>query len=479
MPRVATPPGLTAITTQDELTPVRFAHWATQGRFEIPAHIAWLEREYLVDFVYGDLDRLIIEWPPRHGKSQLMSLWTPAWLMMNRPTQNMILASYEAEFAAKWGRGVRNLISEWGHLYGVRLADDSAAKSRWATSDGGEFVAAGIGGPITGRGADYLIIDDPVKNAEQANSSTYRERDWDWYNSTAYTRLQGPAKVCVIQTRWHEDDLAGRLQRESGDKWTVVKLPAIALDSDPMGRSEGEALWPGRFSVERLRAIQAQIGPYWWNALYQQSPQPPEGGDFKRKDFRYYTEEDVGTKSFARLYRPDGEKLVALDDCVHVVGVDLAASTKTSADYTVIAVKAYTPDEEEIVREIDRRRMEAPDILPALQQAWAKYRPSMMFVESAGLGLPIVQEAIRAGLPVTPAEARGDKIARAQPFAARLGTGQVYFRRGASWLPDLEDELLTFPTGAHDDQVDALAHATIGYMQRGGGKVTLGPVLNP
>ena len=185
------------------------------------------------------------------------------------------------------------------------------------------MVTAGVGGPITGKGADILIIDDPVKNAEEANSQTYRDKTWEWYQSTAYTRLEPKGAIILIMTRWHEDDLAGRLlkhmQNGTGEKWEVINLPAIAEENDLLGRKPGEPLWPERYDLKELNRIKDTTGSYWWSALYQQRPQPPEGGLLKRSWIKYYQPHELPHLEELDIYQ----------------AWDLAISTKETADYTV------------------------------------------------------------------------------------------------------------------------------------------------
>lgn len=213
--------------------------------------------------------RLLVTMPPRHGKSEFLSLYFPTWYLGVWPDRRVMLASYEASFAESWGRKSRDMMREVGcEVFGVRVRESPSAASHWEIEgrEGG-MSTAGVGGPLTGKGADLLIIDDPIKNAEEANSPTIREKIWDWYRSTAYTRLEPDGVVIVIQTRWHEDDLAGRVLRdadEGGEPWRVVNMPAI----DEAGRP----LWPERFPIDKLRRIERTLSPYFWSALYQQKP---------------------------------------------------------------------------------------------------------------------------------------------------------------------------------------------------------------
>jgi predicted phage terminase large subunit-like protein len=313
------------------------------------------------------------------------------------------------------------------------------------------MLSAGVGGPLTGSGADILIIDDPIKNAEDAHSSVQRERLWDWYQSVAYPRLEPGGSVIIVMTRWHEDDLIGRLQTEQPDDWRIISFPAIAEPSDPLGRAVGEALWPERYSIEDLETTRRSVGSYWWSSQYQQRPAPAGGGLFKREWFRTYS--DIG-----RAYRL-GDSTVEKARCRRFSTVDLAVSTRTTADYTVIATWAVTPKNDLLLIDLDRRRLEAPDIVPALRAAFDRHRPMFIGIERTGFQLGIVQEARRSGLPIRELTADADKVSRAYPAAARMEGGQVAWPVKASWRPDLEAELVGFPNGRHDDIVDTLSYA--------------------
>jgi hypothetical protein len=227
----------------------------------------------------GEIDRLMVTMPPRHGKSEEVTIRFPAWALGRNPKRQIITACYNADLASGFGRSVRNIVSSpaYGNIFNSRLARDSQAANRWNTRDGGAYIAAGVGTAITGRGADIFIIDDPLKDRAEAESELRRQAVWDWYTSTAYTRLMPGGAVIIVQTRWHEDDLAGRLlahQVKGGDQWHRLDLPAI--------NERGEALWPERYPLPALRRIKAAIGPRDWSALYQQSPSPDDGEFFRR-----------------------------------------------------------------------------------------------------------------------------------------------------------------------------------------------------
>lgn len=392
-----------------------------------------------------------------------------------------MLASYAADFAAQWGRKARDLMAEVGSWYNLRVRDDVAARdawelARWNTGvrgfvpTGGGMVTAGIGGPLTGRGGDIIIIDDPVKNSEEAFSPVYREKTWEWFNSTLYSRLEPSAAIVLIQTRWHFDDLAGRLlsqSAEGGEYWEHINLPAIAEPEDILGRPEGAALWPERYDIEQLRQIEESIGPYWFSALYQQRPQPLGQGIFNRTDFRYFEE----TEQTYNLRQPDGSLvIVPKNQCIRFSTMDLAASVKTSADYTVIGTFAKTPMNDIIVLDMRKQRLEGPDQMPLLQSVYMQYKPAQIHIEQTGYQLAFVQTARRAGLPILPIQPDKDKIARALLIAARIKTGNVYFPVFAPWMrgdEGLESELIGFPAMRHDDQVDVLSYA--GYVVAGNG----------
>ena len=412
----------------------------------------------------------MVLFPPRHGKSSFCSEYFPPWYLGWFPDDRVILSSYEATFAASWGRKARAVVEEHGHLLGIGLSKESSAVSEWelARPHRGGMVTAGVGGAITGRGANCLIIDDPVRNAQDANSPTYRETAWDWYRSTAKTRLEPDAIEILIMTRWHEDDLGGRLlfeMRNGGEEWEVLELPAIATGTD--WRPEGEALWPERYPLEVLEERRRTMGSYWFSAMFQQRPQPAGGGLFKKVSFRYF--EGARTEGTEYILRhPGGRKVWQKHHCWRFTTVDLAASVRTSADYTVMSTWAVTPDTEMLLVDRIRERLEGPGIVPMMQTVQMTSDPGYQAVEATGFQLSIVQDALKAGLPIRPLQAKGDKWARAQPAAARVEGGMVYFPADAPWLQEWEDELVVFPAGAHDDQVDTLSYAAIEVARQSG-----------
>lgn len=411
-------------------------------------HLMHISRELVRASSVGGA-RIILCVPPRHGKSELVSKFFPAWYLGVYPNRRVILASYEADFAASWGRKARSILEEHGHIFGVKVSCDSSAANRWDIDghDGG-MMTAGVGGPVTGKGADLLIVDDPVKNYEDAHSETIRERTWNWWTSTAYTRLEPNGSAIVIQTRWHEDDLCGRILRElAHENWREIRFPAIAEDNDVLGRRIGEALWPSRFDAQRLAAIKKTIGSYQWSALYQQRPTAPEG------DF------------FQRAWLPIVE--VAPTECERCRAWD-KAGTEDGGDYSAGVLMAKDADGvwyiEDVVRgqwnSFQRERI----ILQTTQMDAAKYagrKYSVHLEQEGGSGgkhsAEITVKSL-AGFEVSVERPTGKKEVRASPLASQAAAGNVKIIRGV-WNREFIDELCTFPSGTHDDQVDAAAAA--------------------
>jgi predicted phage terminase large subunit-like protein len=376
----------------------------------------------------GEIDRLMIFMPPRHGKSELASKRFPAWCLGRNPKRQIIAASYNSDLANDFGRNVRNIVAEpeFGQVFpGVGLSPDSAAANRMNTNHGGAYVAAGVGTAVTGRGANIALIDDPFKDREEADSERRRETVWDWYRSTLYTRLMPGGAIVLIQTRWHEDDLAGRLLEHEGDQWTVLELPAL--------NDAGKALWPEWYDETALARIKATIGPREWSALYQQRPQPDEGTFFRREWFGQW------------------DKLPAL----RYYGTSDYAVTDGGGDFTVHRI--WGIDGEGNILRVDgwRGQTASDEWIERKLDLIAKYKPLAWFGEGG-----VIQKAIEPMLKRRMMERKvfcrlewlssvSDKPTRARSFQAMAASGRVKFEPGA----DLS-EFLVFPAGKHDDDVD-------------------------
>lgn len=404
---------------------------------------------------------------PTHN-SELVSHYYPAWWLGRKPSDQIMLCSYNDNFARAWGRKARDTLAEVGpRVFGVAVAEQPAAADWWfLAGHTGVMAAAGVGGAITGKGADLLIIDDPVKNAEEAASEVYRDKVWEWWSSTAKTRLQPGGKVVLVMARWHEDDLSGRIQSNQGsyEPWTVLRLPALAEEKDPMGRELGEALCPEMWPQHVLEGVKAE-NPYVFSALYQQSPAPAEGLIFKREDFRHWEPvQDDDAPLVYRLKGAEGERTrqVRASSCVIFQTADIAASKKDTADWTVITTWAATPGKDLILLDSERQHFETLHVAEFLARVNDKHDNPPLWFEIFGAGdVPFKQLALK-GYPVRKLEiaqgTRNDKIARAASAIAAYGRHQIFHPQGGDFIAAFEEELAMFPTG-HDDQVDTVSYA--------------------
>ncbi len=428
------------------------------------------------DVAKGLSPRLMILMPPRHGKSELASRMFPAWHLGRCPDHEIIACSYNVSLAMSFSRKVKEVLHDpsYQSVFETRLHPDFQANEEWGVSGTrGGYVAAGVGGGITGKGAHVLLIDDPIKNAEEADSADVREKLWDWYGSTAYTRLAPGGGVLVIQTWWHDDDLAGRLQMAmaedpEADQFELVKYPAIAehdeyLDEETdlivydecpargrLIRNRGEPLHPQRYDLQKLNSIRKTIPPRFWAALYQQNPVPDDGAYFLKEHFRR-------------------GGLPALKRSNVYVAFDFAISEKKQNDYTVGVVGLQ--DEDDILHVADMVRFKSGDgmfIVEAilnLCQKW--YSPNLIVGFEDGQIYRAIESLLKKRMrerrfypsiqvlkPIT------DKMARARPLQGRMQQGMVSFSDKGDWYDGARAEMLRFPAGVHDDQVDAIAWMT-------------------
>lgn len=418
----------------------------------------------LEDCARGATRRLIIEAPRRHGKSELASKRFPAWYIGSRPDKQIICCSYAADLASDFGRDVRNIVSSDAYTSvfpAAQLSADSQAAGRWHTREGGVYVAAGVGGPVAGRGADLLLIDDPIKNRQEAESETIRDNVWDWFRSVAYPTLMPDGCIVIITTRWHEDDLVGRLLELQGDQWERVTLPAL---------SEGRALSPERYPVEALEEIRSTIGDREWNAQYQQNPTPDEGAYFQRSWVQWYR--DVG-------------RLVDNSPLAIYVASDFAL-TDNGGDYTVHLVVGVNPGGHWFVLDMWRGQVDA---LEAVDQGLAlirQWKPLVWFGEKVSI-TKAIGPFLRKRMQETSTFVRieeiapvADKATRARPIQGRMQMGLVHLPESAAFTPDLVSELLSFPLGRNDDQVDCLSMLGLGLDSiTGAGKPRRRPDYKP
>jgi len=486
-----TPRQAAAERARRELARRRLAHFCqyVDAQYQVPAHVALLaERlEQVARFIETEgregIGRLMILMPPRHGKTELASRLFPAWMMGRRPDTRIILASYGADLAVKSSRAVREIVTgtAFQALFGrlsavdepVQLSSDSRNVQAWdlAQPHRGGLVAAGVGGGITGLSADLLIIDDPIKNREEAESEARRNLVDDWYRSSAYTRLSPWGAIVLFHTRWHPDDLAGRLLRrqlEGGDAWTVVCLPALALEQyaeseaqqremmrdgiylpleDALGRRPGEALWPERFGAEWLAERRLNLGAYDFEALYQQMPYLREGGFFRRE---WFTIVETGPSQVRARVRYWDKAASPTGDYTAGVLMSVGDDGYFYIEH-VARMRAASGERDRAMVEIGRRDYEALGPFLILHQQ----DPGSAGLDSARA----TNEALAAaGLRARFEPVTGDKTVRAGPLAGMAQSGKVRIVRG-EWNADFLDECAAFPNGRHDDQVDAAASA--------------------
>lgn len=410
----------------------------TFDRYRTSAHHR-IVAEHLERVDRGEIDRLMLLMPPRHGKSELASRRFPAWYLGRRPERQIACVSASEPLSQDFGREVRNLIQsdEYRAIFDVRLAEDSQAKGKWHTKEGGIYYALGIGSQFMGRGADALLIDDPFASMADALSEVERKNVWDWYSGTAYNRLQPGGAIILINHRMHEDDLSGMIlaqQAAGGDRFVVVELPAI--------NDEGEALWPDAYPIEALERIRKNTQPRFWSALYQQRPAPEEGDYFKRD---WIIEDDPPPLDRMQTY-----------------GASDYAVTADGGDYTVHGVAGIDQDDNPWLLDVWRKQASSDVWVEAFCDLVKLWKPLGWAEEkgqiAAGVG-PLIDRRSRERSAYVAREqfpVRADKAVRAQSIRGRMAMRKLRVPRGAPWVPAFIAELLHFPAGKHDDQVDML-----------------------
>lgn len=434
--------------------------------------------EKLTQFANGEIKRLMVFMPPRSGKSELVSRRLPAYALGRNPDCKVIAASYGDVLARAMNRDVQRIIDtdEYREIFPNTTLNGSNVRAKAEgnalrntdefeiVGHKGSYKSAGVGGGLTGRGFNIGIIDDPVKDREQADSAVYREKVWDWYTSVFYTRQEKDASILLTVTRWHEDDLAGRIirqQEETGEEWEILTFPMIKEDEDDNPedpREIGEPLWPDKYSLEQCETMKRTMGTRDWEALEQQRPSPEGGNVIKREWFKYYDMDDLNV-------RPDDEPPTSLDKLTIFNTVDLAASLKEHADYFVCGTWGIGPGRLLYLLDIFRDRIGGERIKPVLRSIKNRWKSGAQWIEKVGMQLAVIQQCKAAGLPVREFEPIGDKLARAYAATPFMEQGKVYFPRNAPWLGTFENEILVFPAGAHDDQLDVLTMGIAVYDQ--------------
>ena len=396
--------------------------------------------------------RLIINMPPRHTKSEFASYLFPAWMIGKFPKLKIMQVSHNSELSARFGSKVRNLMDspEYKQIFGdVKLREDSKAKGRWETNHGGEYYAAGVGGSITGRGADLLIIDDP-HTEQDALSDTAMEKSFEWYVSGPRQRLQPGGTIVVVMTRWAQDDLTGRLikaQKEpKADRWKQISFPAIMPNEEPV--------WPEYWEKEELLKVKASLPIRNWSAQYMQEPTSEEGAIIKREWWRPWKKKDV----------PNLQGIIQ--------SYDTAFSKKETADYSAITTWGiFFPEEGKepnvILLDAMKGKYDFPELKAIALEQYKYWEPETVVIEAKATGQPLAQEFRRMGIPVVdfvPTKGK-DKFVRVNSVAPLFESGAIWYPEGEHWAEEVIEECAAFPHGAHDDYVDSMSQAMLRYRQ--------------
>lgn len=410
--------------------------------YKVSTHLA-LIADALERVERGECKRLMISMPPRHGKSQLASEFFPAWYLGRNPEKYIITATYSQDLANDFGRKVRNQMLDEYHqatFPGCRIVDDSKAKNKFNTTAKGVYYAVGVGASATGRGSHLLLIDDPLKGRKEAESEVMRQGLKDWYTSVAYTRLMPGGAIIIIQTRWHEDDLAGWVAREhTHEKWEVLNLPAINENDEP--------LWPEQYPLEALLNIKRTIGSRDWEALYQQRPAASEGEIFKREWWQWFKEPP---------------KLQWI-----MQSWDTAFKTGTENDYSVcttwgVCEKGY------FLLDRWKNKVEFPELKRTVVNLAKRWNPRAILIEDKASGQSLIQELkTNTKLSILPIRVDSDKLTRAYAVTPMIEAENVYLPEEVDWVQDFVDECAVFPNGVHDDSVDSMTQA-LNYFRRKG-----------
>lgn len=413
------------------------------GMYKPLQHTQYLA-ERLQAIADGEQKHIIVEMPPRHSKSMTITETFPSYFIGRNPNKHVIATAYSEGLARKFGRLNRNKLVEFGaDIFDIRMANDNSTATNWSVGDyTGGMVATGIGGSITGEGADLLIIDDPIKNNAEAQSETIRNKIWDEWETTLSTRLHKGASVIVVMTRWHEDDIVGRLLERSPYEWERIRMPAIAEDEDDLlGREIGEPLSAELGFDEHWAELKKQeVGSKTWNSLYQQRPSASEGNIFKREWWQFY---ERAPRKFDRM----------------IISWDLTFKGNDSNDYVVGQVWIKKGADKYLIEQI-RGQMDFPETLQAVKNLARKYpQAKEILIEDKANGPAVISSIKREVSGIIPITPRGSKVARAQAITPQIESGNVFLPRNRTFVDDFIEECASFPTGAHDDIVDSLSQA--------------------
>lgn len=420
-------------------SPADFAAHYSGGKWQPYPYLQYVG-DAIADAVYSGGGNILVSLPVRHGKSELLDVWTPCWFETVYPDRNVILTSYSGELAESFSRRARNTLREIGT---VPIAEDSQSASRWHTAYGGSMVAVGVGGTITGRGGHLILVDDPIKDSEEADSETIQRKQIDWFDSTLWTRREPGCVVVVLMARWHEADLYGYLKTDPkhAGKWREIRLPAMAEDNDPLGRKPGVALCPARYDARALLEIKSAIQPRWWQALYQQSPTSAEGAEIKRSWWRWFDELPIKRELM--------DFVVASWDC--------AFRDTDGSDYVVGQVWGCYGTYRYLLDQV-HERMDFVTTVNAVAAMYERWKPNATLIEAKANGDAVINVLSATVAGIVPVEPQGGKEARVRACSPQIQAGNVYLPR-TPWAAELVEEAAAFPLGKHDDMVDATSQA--------------------
>ena len=405
----------------------------------------------------GSLKRLIINMPPRHTKSEFASYLLPSWFLGKFPEKKIIQTAHTAELATGFGRKVRNLVSSevYTKVFDTKLSTDSKAAGRWNTDKGGDYFAIGVGGAVTGKGADLLIIDDPhsEQEAKQNNPAVF-DNVYEWYTSGPRQRLQPGGAIIIVMTRWAKRDLTGQIMKKSAgdgvDEWEVIEFPALLPSGTP--------LWPAFWKKEELEAIKAEIPVAKWEAQYQQNPTGNEGAIIKRSDWRMWEDRHP-------------------PQCDYIIqSWDTAFEKNNRADYSACTTWGVFDHPNQhgdmktniILLDAFKQRMEFPELKAKAYELYQEFEPDSLIVEQRAAGAPLIYELRKMGIPLqgfTPSKGN-DKISRVNSIADLFASGVVWCPE-TRWAEEVMDEMASFPNGDNDDLVDSSSQALIKFRQGG------------
>jgi len=422
----------------------------------------YLISQKLRDLESGEIRRLMIFMPPRHGKTMQVSEYFPAWYLGRNPHHQVIAATYSYERASDIGRKVRNQLIDPLHqniFKECNISADSKGANKLSTQQDGNYYSVGVGGAIVGRGANLFIIDDPVKSREEAESITARRKIIEWFKAVAYTRLMPDNRIVLVMTRWHFDDLAGRLLDEGKEPWEILSLPAIAESDDIIGRKPGEALWSSDYPVETLEGIRNSIGSREWNAQYQQRPLDEEGGMIKLKNFKRYEERELMKYDVAAMA---GGQLTEKPFGIHriVLSWDTAFKEAEINDPSSCTVWGISKMGYYLLH-VFNKRMGFPALKRTAIKIWNRYMKYEMgvvgmLVEDRASGQSLIQVLNNeTNIPVIAIKADSNKTIRADEISPLIEAGHVHLPENAPWLVRYETQMAQFPLGREDDDVDS------------------------